>query len=271
MRGLYNYGLFRTLALHAFLISDGTREGSHELAARLSSLFELELIAPVFISADQAFDSAVIERRSFIARHLRAPTLGEIGCALAQRSAQARLLELRLDSAAIFEDDARIEDIHQLARRIDTYESVCRRTDPVLINLNRDAIPRKIGRKTHSVSGLTQTFTPPYPATAYAINRSAAHAFVAAQTPISSQADWPRTPENVTFYVDRKSSVFEDQTIPSRIDDHGSRARIPWGIKARMWSGLWFLEHRNQFPTFSHYVNWLPKARLIYHCDRLFS
>ena len=263
--------LSRKSALHAFLISDGSREGSHELAQRLARLFELELIAPVFLSADQAFDGNIVNRRSFLAKHLREPSMGEIGCALAHRSAQARLLELGLQSAAIFEDDARIGDTDHFAKRINTYESVCHRRDPTLINLNRDAVPRRVERKSRAFSGLARTFTPPYPATAYAINRAAAHAFVKVQSPISAQADWPRTRENITFLVDRQSSIFEDKSIASRIDDHGYRVQIPWSVKARMWSGLWFFEHRHEFPSFSQYVNWLPKARLIYHCDRLQS
>jgi len=257
--------------LHAFLISDGGRQGSSLLAEQLSTVFDLELIAPVFLSAHHTLDETIVDRKSFIAKHLRDPTLGEIGCALAHRAAQERVLELGLQSAAIFEDDASILDVGQLKKRMGIYEAACRGPKPILINLNREAIPRRIERRSRIASELAQAFTPPYPATAYALNLSAAQAFVTSQTPIRAQADWPRTRESIMFLVDRQSPVLEDRSLASRIDTHGDREQIPWSVKARMWSGLWFLEHRNEFPSFRHYVNWLPRARLTYHCDRLWT
>ncbi len=254
--------------MRAFLISDATREGSQELSDCLSTVFDLDSVAPVHISRGESLDTKVVDRASFVAKHLREPTLGEIGCALAHRAAQTRLLKEGLELAAIFEDDARVLDPERLSRRLSVYEEVCSQPFPVVVNLNQDAIPRTFEWPPNTVHDLAQAVTPPYPATAYVVNRPAAAAFVTAQTPISSQADWPRTRNHVKFFVDRFSSVMEAK-IPSSIELREHRGTIPWQTKTQVWSGLWYLKYRRQFPSFWHYVTWLPKARLAFHLDRM--
>lgn len=253
----------------AFLISDGSRPGSQDLARRLSDIFELELVPPVFVSECEAQENELFDPQAFLAFHLRSPTLGEIGCAIAHRQAQGRLVASDRDIAAIFEDDARIGDTSHLVSRIGIYEQLCSKELPMVINLNRDAIPSRLDLANTDPTGLSQARTPPYPATAYVINRAAAELFVSSQTPIRSQADWPRTRMEVSYFVDRQSSVYEDLRLASSIDIHGARNLVPATRKIRMWTGLWFWQFRKHFPSLSHYWKWHPYARLVHHADSL--
>lgn len=253
--------------MRAYLISDGTRPGSSALARDLATIFDLEVIAPVFVSAAEVENKNVVNAAAFFAFHLRQPTRGEIGCALAHRHAQQDLARSGSAIAAIFEDDARIDDLACLSSRIKIYEQMCQQIGPALINLNRNAIPKHLERTGADYLGLSRALTPPYPATAYVLNRAAAKAFITSQTPIRSQADWPRTTTDVSYFVDRRSCVYEDLGLASTIDVQGLRQQIPANRKIRMWSGLWFFQHREFFPSFRHYWTWHIFARILHHAD----
>jgi len=253
--------------VYAFLISDGTRPGSSRLASALAEVFELHLIPPVFVTQSDIEDMGLVNKPAFLAYHLRLPTTGEVGCALAHRGAQERMIELNLHSAAVFEDDAQIRDTLDLANRLGTYESMCSQPTPTLVNINRNAIPKRLQTRAVSAVGVHEALTPPYPATAYVLNIGAARAFTSAQIPIRSQADWPRTSTKVRYFVDRLSPVSEDQTIDSRIDTAESRLAVPALRKASMWTGLWYRKHRYEFPTWHHFWSWHPRARIIHHAD----
>ena len=251
----------------AFLISDGSRPGSQALAQDLSEIFELQLVSPVYVTEREAQEKELLDASAFLAFHLRSPTLGEIGCALAHRQAQQRLAASEGNLAAIFEDDAQIEDSTHLSNRLTVYEHLCSRDLPTVINLNQNALPLRLGLSGSHPTGLSQALTPPYPATAYVINRTAAQLFVTSQTPIRSQADWPRTRMAVSYLVDRQSSVYEDLRLASSIDTHGTREVINATRKLRMWTGLWFWQFREYFPSLRHYWKWHPYARLVHHAD----
>ena len=253
--------------MHAFLISDGTRPGSRQLADDLANVFELHLISPVLVTQTDIEDMGLVNRSAFLAYHLRPPTTGEVGCALAHRGAQERMIELNLHIAAVFEDDAQIRDTRLLTNRLGIYETLCAQRTPTLVNINRYAIPKKLQNRAVFAVGVHEALTPPYPATAYVLNVDAARAFTSAQIPISSQADWPRTTTKVQYCVDRLSPVSEDKTIDSRIDTAESRQAVPALRKASMWTGLWYRKHRYEFPTWHHFWSWHPRARIIHHAD----
>lgn len=253
--------------MHAFLISDGTRDGSKRLAHTLAEMFDLHIIPPVIVTHRDCEDPALVNKSSFLAYHLRLPTTGEVGCALAHRHAQERMIKLSIDTAAIFEDDAHIEDAQAFSQRICIYGALCSRDTPTLININQDALPRRLQGRSAAAAGVYRALTPPYPATAYVLNIHAARAFTSAQMPIRSQADWPRTATKVEYFADRLSMVTEDHRIDSRIDSAESRQGIPVQQKARMWTGLWYFLHRHEFPTWYDFWRWLPRARLIHHID----
>jgi len=255
------------VALRAYLISDGSRPGSWALARDLSEVFDTKLISPVFVSDRQVEDEGLIDARAFRAYHLRQPTLGEIGCALAHRQAQQHFVDSSLTTAAVFEDDARIGDTSILLSRTGIYEKLCSSEIPTLVNLNRDAIPTRLEQASSDNMNVSRALTPPYPATAYVLNRSAADAFISSQTPVRSQADWPRTQTAISYFVDRNSSVFEDRDITSSIDDQEIREQIPNHRKLRMWTGLWYWQFHKFFPSFHHYWNWHPRARILHHAD----
>ena len=255
--------------MHAFLISDGTRPGSRRLADDLAEVFELHLIPPVFVSQAHIDDSDLVNKWAFLAYHLRLPTTGEVGCALAHRRAQEQMIDLNLRTAAVFEDDAHIRDTQVLANRLGIYETLFSQPTPTLVNINRNAIPQRLQHHAISAVGVHEALTPPYPATAYVLNIDAARAFTSAQIPICSQADWPRTSTEVRYFVDRLSAVSENQTIVSRIDGAEPRQRIPVRRKLSMWTGFWYFRHRQFFPTWNDFWSWLPHSRLIHHADRI--
>ena len=255
--------------MHAFLISDGHRPGSHDLASVLSEVFELEILPPVFVSRTDLEDENLVNVQHFRAFHLRPPTQGEIGCALAHRGAYQQMIVRNLGEAAIFEDDAQVGDAHRLSHRIGLYTDLLSQSVPTLINLNQEALPKLLERRVPSLTGIFAAMTHPYPATAYVINLATARNFVYAQTPVQSQADWPRTTQRTYFYVDRLSSVIENTSLESTIDEQGQRPGIPLRRKLAMWTALWFRQHHDAFPTFKYFLYWLPGARIVHHGDRL--
>jgi len=255
----------------AFLISNGERPNSTHLASQLAEHFRLRVVEPVFVTTETLLDSDVVDQNAFRARHLRSATTGEVGCAIAHRNALSSFLETSDAWCLVFEDDARIEAVCYLRERSKVYASVFSQERPTLVNLNENAVPTRPARRPKDAPQLSVPPAPPYPATAYAINRAAAALFVSQQTPIRSQADWPRTVEKVWFYVDQHSSVTEDTDIASSIDAKGERSLVSIGTKLSVWSGTWFVLHRAAYGGLRNYWRWLILPRLAFHGDTLLA
>jgi len=229
----------------------------------LREIVDVSLVPPVCITPSELENPLVIDAGAFRARHLRLPTPGEVGCALAHRAVHELIVEGPRQWALVFEDDAVLDNPGLFKARLEAYERVLDVDDPIVINVNIHAIPQS--RRRLRSSGLMPVRIPPYPATAYAINKSAAALFLRHQEPIRSQADWPTSTGNVTFYVDTQSSVWESTDLASRIDESGGREQIPTSRKVLVWSGIWYWRERKHFSSFRDFWYSIPRQRLGFH------
>jgi len=253
----------------ALLISDSSRPGSVDLANTLASLMNLETIPPVFCAPGALQDESVVDAATFQAHHLRNPTTGEVGCALAHRSAYERFLQSDHSWCLIFEDDAQILDFELLHGRIHEYERLCQVSNPVVINLNQNAQPQRVTSGIRDVHGLRRSYVPSLQTTAYAINAAAARLFVEVQTPIRNQADWPATTREVSFFIDTHSGVRENLELGSTIDAEDGRVKIRAARKLQSWSALWYVRQRRHFNGFRHYWEAMLKPRIYWHINAL--
>ncbi len=174
---------YRGAALETQLAEAGTS------VERVPGVLAAELPGHPDDYADQAA-SRVLLRREL--------TVGEIGCALAHRSAYEAFLATADAWAAVFEDDARIVvscDLERFGPLLDTD----RPTVLLLYSWTTGLVARRhVAEYRESgqadAIGVWESATTPLTATAYLLNRAAAILLMDAGRPVSSVADWPANP-----------------------------------------------------------------------------
>ncbi len=135
----------------------------------------------------------------------------------------------------------------------------------VIVNLNVDAAdPHRFSRK-YSVAGLWQPSVATYTASCYLLNARAAEKLHARQFPVCSQADWPVTARDVLFLQESLPIAKPADDQESLVDPHGTRGDFTLGWRLQMWSGIWFVRHREHFKGFRYHWNVVLKPRLYRH------
>jgi glycosyl transferase family 25 len=158
----------------------------HQIARNLSSLgleFEfLDAINGATLGSNDYSKYSAKEARAYIGRDL---TLGEIGCALSHLCVYSRILEEKLESALILEDDAvLLNDFPKVLQEF--LESMI---NFEVVNFITDA--PEIGTKKFILNGYEITDLPFYSnrTTAYLVSRIAAKKLLEVGVPIRTSAD----------------------------------------------------------------------------------
>ena len=237
------------MAQLSVVVLDGLTEARSSQAQQIARTFEtilepdaVTLIPSVLLKPDALCDAEIVDASFFVARNLRPPLLGEVGCALAHLSAYRVFLQASAAWCLVLEDDCWIQDPRLLVNRI--YGGALHHPDrPTVISLFTD--------DPHPAQGITGLWGPlrvaPQRTLAYLINRKAAECCLQAQTPIRSVADWPLSPQEVDFFVDLESNVLPAPLTLSTIDPR-NLARIPsLSRRLQRWSFIWYLKHRSYF------------------------
>jgi len=252
----------------AFLISDLTRVGSGLLYEVTSALFPTTLQSPVWIEDSALSDSNVVNLGRFKARHLREPLRGEVGTALAHRSAYESILRLEGNWWLILEDDAEILHGLALRKRISQIISSLRADYPTIVNLNHLAARKQAWSRRTDLPGLWRPFVPTYTATAYLVNREATRHLLQAQTPIQAQPDWPIDCREIMFLQESRPLVEPRSDLASVADPNGLRSRTPSMVKLQTWSWFWYLRNKDQFSGPAEYWHGVLLPRLMRHLHR---
>lgn len=257
-------------SVSALLISDLERPGSLALYTELSRLFETALVPPVWIQDADLTSNPEVDVRRFVARHLRAPLHGEIGCALAHRSAYSQIVHRQIEWCAIFEDDAQLVDSSKLKTELEHLVAVLPTDEPCIVNLNHRAAKRPPWVRTHQGIRAWRPRVLTYTTTAYLLNEKAAALLQRVQSPVGAQADWPLRRRQILFLQYAGALVEPSPALDSQVDPHSHRSRFGVGRRLQMWSMWWYLRHRRAFSGWPDYVESVLMTRLyrhVYRCD----
>lgn len=205
---------------------------------RISGVVVDELDAPIEQYVDQAAAN-VLQRREL--------TKGEVGCALAHRSAWSALLESNHNFALVFEDDARLRVDPINSELIDLMHS----SQPRVALLDSQQRHTYVRRKRIDVNPRTpSTFVtavvPPPGAWAYVINRPAARLLLEDGRKVASVSDWPaRVSHRVTFFVANPPIAEVDEKAESTLETlrHEQETSKPEGPFAKALRLLQTISH----------------------------
>lgn len=216
-----------------------------------------------YLSRNDAEWTTSVDELTFIARYGRAPLEGEIGCALAHRDAYEVLLQSDCEWGLVFESDAKIVDLVELRKVVESVIQESEGRDVVSL-YSESPIFAKTERYLGSVR-FVELKTVPDGTVAYLINRRAAASFIEAQTPISSVSDWPMSTMYVNFGFVRTDAVrHSTDTQESIVAGNVERSSlVTVRVRIYMWMGLWYLLHRNEFAGFRDYFDRVMRPRLV--------
>lgn len=254
--------------IRAYVISDRSRPAARDLPSLLSGHFDVVLVPPVYLTAEQFADPRTVDARAFQARHRRAPLIGEVGCAAAHRSVYLEM-STRLDFwALVLEDDALVDDVGELCRRVTQLTSTLDPDTPTVVSFNARRTPLHRFMRRGPAPATYQTPIAPFGTFGYLINISAATLLQALQDPISSQADWPATPRQVDFLVDTDVEIGTEDAGSSIVDPHDARQQFTMQQRWETWSGTWYRRNREHFDSPKQYWEVVLKPRLMWHVNR---
>lgn len=214
----------------------------------------------VLPSVSMVRGSAVWEYRvdedRFLARFGRPPLESEMGCAAAHLSAYERLLSSGATWALVLEDDALVQDGEQLQAIVETLVKFVRPTGRIL-SLYSEGPRFATSSEEFDALEVVHLKLAAQGAVAYLLDRNAATNLLQAQSPIGSVSDWPVGATDLLFsYVPNSAIRHSTDRNPSTVAFGVDRsALVPVHIRLLMWSGLWYLSHRQHFSSFGDYVH----------------
>lgn len=185
------------LSVAIYVIGDRDGLRSPSLTQALANApWSVKFVDPIFIRMDEdsyRFNNQVAEL--IFGRSL---TRGEIGCALAHRSAYAAAKADSIDFALIFEDDAHVP--LDIWRRLAPMLGCELLEGPTVLSLYAGDHGR--GQEQECGSEIVLRLRrPPTHAVAYVISRKALDLALAAPTTVVSPADWPPWATSVQFLL----------------------------------------------------------------------
>lgn len=249
----------------AFIIGSPQDSQVRRTSHSLSSHFDVEIVAPVFLASGDLNDPEKVDLSAFKARHLREPLLGEVGCAMAHLSVYRNMGLSDAEWALVLEDDVGVTDGVQLRLRLEQIIANFPGTSPVIANMNARAARPFLRAKMSTVEGLWLPAVSTFTTSAYLLNQSAASLLLSRQSPVRTQADWPVNPSDVLFLQESRVNAVPIEGFPSAVDPDGKRSHFPLSLKVSMWSGLWFWRHRKYFMGLRDYWYSVLKVRIFRH------
>lgn len=244
-----------------FLITDLSRSGAQSSLEAIGEFFDVEVVPPVFLPIESLDDPTIVDQAAFVARNTRPAMLGEVGCALAHRSVYEKIIEQHLSWALVLEDDVTLPSIARLASRVDQVVDACSQTEPVVFSFSSGHLPLSRLIRQGPLRGSIHPGIQPYSTECYLVNAKAARLMLTLQTPITSTADWPSHPSQVTFFVDTGEFVGPSNSSSSQIDPEALRQRSSNRTRIELWSTVWYWKHRPYFRSLADYAITVLKPR----------
>lgn len=237
---------------------------------RVPGVIATNLSGPASDYVDQGASRVFLRRRM---------TSGEIGCALAHRSAVRRFLDGPAEIAIIFEDDARLLD----SLRCHDISNALSGDSPMVAMLHWNAdwtvVKAKLDQQLADgrVLFLTETF--PITATAYALNRSAAEILARDTGPVSNVADWPARLAHLVDFIaiypwlavggeslsTSTLQVGRDRQNTSEVEKLAEKNRRLVGIFLH----VQWLKHKATYGNYSTYWNFEIKRLIVNRAARI--
>ena len=250
------------LSIAIYVIGDREELRSPNLRQALASApWPVKFVEPVFLRSEQ--DSVLFDNQVAELIFGRTLTVGEVGCALAHRSAYAAAEAEGIDLALIFEDDAHVSP--EIWGRLAPVLECPSLAGPAVLSLYAGDHGR--GQKERcGPEVILRLRRPPTHAVAYAISRQAVEFALAAPTTIVSPADWPPWSTSVQFFLLNALGIQQsgESLIGYRPAGQGAVRRLRRLVRV--------LSPRARqvgcpyFPSTSAYLEWVilaPMAKLV--------
>ncbi len=211
---------------------------------------------------------AVADVARFTALNGRPPLREEVGCAMAHAASCSALVRGEHDWALVLEDDAVVRDAAALVDRVGQVMSAWPGPEPLVYSFFTEGEIRASGLAQGPVPGsLALPFTLGM-CVGYLVNGAAAALIADRQQPVSSVADWPVEPPEVTYCLDLTGLVGHPtrDEVPSTIVTTGPDPRVlSRAAKVQIWTGVWFLRHRGHFDGAADYRRRMLSRRAFFH------
>jgi hypothetical protein len=193
--------------------------------------FELQICEGIFLQPDGNYASLVDFKKSRL-RLGREITVPEIGIALAHCAVYKKLVIEGLNWAMVLEDDAMLVNQELLINQINQIERVSTSQPTIFLLFHHDSSKILGDQDGH----FTKSNSVPSYALAYILNTSAAKLLIKAQEPITSVADWPLTPNEVTYWLSNECAFTHGSEIGSHNSYLAGTSRAP---KSSLQKWMW--------------------------------